>query len=73
MYTHRKDLQIMPLENEMKTPKSFVGVSGVLNRAFAIILPMYIGMGLFGYLNYGDAIEDTITLNLETNGQTDAM
>lgn len=64
----------MPLENEMKTPKSFVGLTGVLNRAFVIIVFLYIGMGLFGYLKYGDKIEDTITLNLETHGsQIDEM
>lgn len=63
----------MPLENEMKTPKSFVGTTGVLNRAFAIIVTMYIGMGLFGYLKYGDDIHDTITLNLETQTTLDEM
>lgn len=65
--------KIMPLENEMKTPKSFVGVTGVLNRAFALIVIMYIGMGLFGYLKYGDAIRESITLNLETNSNVDEM
>lgn len=54
----------MPLENEMKTPKSYVGKTGVLNRAFAVIVLLYITMGVFGYLRYGDSIKDTITLNL---------
>ncbi|XP_031630763.1 proton-coupled amino acid transporter-like protein CG1139 [Contarinia nasturtii] len=64
---------IMPLENEMKTPKSFVGVTGVLNRAFFIIVIMYVGMGVFGYLKYGAGIEDSITLNLSTNSQMDRI
>lgn len=64
---------IMPLENEMKEPKNFVGVTGVLNRSFALIVVMYIGMGLFGYLKYGDAIRPSITLNLETDTYMDEM
>lgn len=57
----------------MRTPKSYVGVTGVLNRAFIIIVVLYIGMGLFGYLKYGDAIRDSITLSLEINSKTDEM
>ncbi|XP_055311580.1 proton-coupled amino acid transporter-like protein CG1139 isoform X2 [Sitodiplosis mosellana] len=62
---------IMPLENEMRTPRSYVGVTGVLSRAFAVIVILYIGMGLFGYLKYGDVIRESITLNLEINDQID--
>lgn len=63
----------MPLENEMKKPKEFVGTTGVLNRAFLVILVLYIGMGLFGYLKYGNAIRDSITLNLELDDPIDEM
>lgn len=63
----------MPLENEMRTPHSYVGLTGVLSRAFIIIVVLYIGMGLFGYLKYGSAIGSTITLNLELNSQIDVM
>lgn len=63
----------MPLENEMKTPKSFVGLTGVLNRAFSLIVVMYVGMGLIGYLKYGDEIRESITLNLEANNYVDEM
>lgn len=48
----------------MRTPKSYAGITGVLNRAFAIIVALYITVGVFGYLRYGDDIKDTITLNL---------
>ncbi|XP_055297032.1 proton-coupled amino acid transporter-like protein CG1139 [Sitodiplosis mosellana] len=64
---------VIPLENEMKTPKSYVGLTGVLNRAFVIIVILYIGMGLFGYLKYGDAIRDSITLSLEINSKADEI
>lgn len=63
----------MPLENEMRTPKAYVGRTGVLNKGFAIIVALYIVMGLFGYLAYGNAIKSAITLNLQINNQTDEM
>ncbi|XP_055598119.1 proton-coupled amino acid transporter-like protein CG1139 [Uranotaenia lowii] len=55
---------ILPLENEMKTPKKFGGNFGVLNKAMVLIVTLYIGMGLFGYLNYGAESAGSITLNL---------
>lgn len=55
---------ILPLENEMKTPKAFGGSTGVLNRSMVLIVCLYVGMGLFGYLNYGDEAQGSITLNL---------
>lgn len=55
---------ILPLENEMKTPKNFGGSCGVLNNAMIVIVFLYVGMGLFGYLNYGSVVEGSITLNL---------
>lgn len=57
----------MPLENEMKTPKSFGGSIGVLNKSMFMIVILYIGMGLFGYLKYGSKSAGSITLNLPTN------
>lgn len=57
-------LQMLPLENEMKTPKAFVGTCGVLNQAMSVIVFLYVGMGFFGYLKYGDSIQGSITLNL---------
>lgn len=55
---------IMPLENEMRTPKSFGGNFGVLNRSMILIIFLYVGMGFFGYLKYGADIKGSITLNL---------
>lgn len=57
----------MPLENEMKTPKSFGGNFGVLNQSMVVTIILYAGMGLFGYLKYGDKIAASITLNLPRN------
>ncbi|XP_052752574.1 proton-coupled amino acid transporter-like protein CG1139 [Galleria mellonella] len=58
---------ILPLENEMKTPRDFVGKFGVLNRAMISIIILYVGMGLFGYLQYGDNAQGSITLNLPSD------
>lgn len=55
----------MPLENEMKTPKAFGGVFGILNIGMGTIIALYIGMGFLGYLSYGSEVESSITLNLE--------
>lgn len=63
-YLQRISFQIMPLENEMRTPKAFGGSTGVLNRSMIFIIFLYVMMGLFGYLNYGSDTKETITLNL---------
>lgn len=60
-------LQILPLENAMKTPKSFVGKFGVLNQAMVSIIILYVGMGFFGYLRYGEGSMGSITLNLPSD------
>lgn len=57
----------MPLENDMKTPREFRGVTGILNRAMVLIVSLYIGLGLLGYLKYGEDVEPTVTVNLPQN------
>ena len=54
----------MPLENEMKKPKSFMSNCGVLNIGMALNVILYVGMGLFGYIKFGKAVDATITTNL---------
>lgn len=57
----------MPLENEMKRPKDFRGSTGILNRAMCLVVTLYVGLGLCGYLKYGSSIKPTVTLNLPEN------
>jgi len=57
----------LPLENNMKTPKSFGGTFGVLNCAMVLIVALYVGMGFFGYMKYGSGALGSITLNLPSN------
>lgn len=55
---------MIPLENEMETPKSFGERFGVLHQSMSLITFLFAAMGLFGYLKYGDEIAGSITLNL---------
>ncbi|XP_034255798.1 proton-coupled amino acid transporter-like protein CG1139 isoform X2 [Thrips palmi] len=55
---------VIALENNMKTPRSFPGPTGVLNRAMVVIVALYTIMGFFGYVRYGDKAMGSITLNL---------
>lgn len=56
--------QVMPLENNMKSPRHFLGLGGVLNQGMAGVTLIYILLGFLGYLKYGDKTEGSITLNL---------
>ncbi|CAL4062977.1 unnamed protein product, partial [Meganyctiphanes norvegica] len=63
---------VLPLENKMRTPRSFGGWQGVLNTGMLTVVCLYAGMGFFGYLRYGSTVAGSITLNLpasETLGQ----
>lgn len=54
----------MPLENHMKSPQHFTGLCGVLNQGMSGVTLVYMLLGFFGYLKYGEAIEGSVTLNL---------
>ncbi|XP_059469500.1 proton-coupled amino acid transporter-like protein pathetic [Neocloeon triangulifer] len=58
---------VMPLENNMKNPRHFLGLAGVLNQGMAGVTLIYILLGFLGYLKYGDDTEGSITLNLPTD------
>ncbi|KAF5282182.1 hypothetical protein FQR65_LT02879 [Abscondita terminalis] len=59
---------ILPLENNMKTPQDFVGLTGVLNTVMVVVTALYTAVGFFGYLKYGDkATKGSITLYLPPN------
>lgn len=60
----------MPLENNMKTPESFLGTTGVLNKGMFVVVCLYSAFGFFGYLKFGDKVDGSITLNLP---QTDKL
>ncbi|XP_014370043.1 proton-coupled amino acid transporter-like protein CG1139 isoform X1 [Papilio machaon] len=55
---------VMPLENNMKTPRHFIGCPGVLNTGMFFVVSLYAFTGFFGYLKYGDMTSGSITINL---------
>lgn len=55
---------VLPLENKMKHPTDLKGWNGVLNTSMVIVICLYIAIGFFGYLKYGDDVLGSITLNL---------
>ncbi|XP_038216795.1 proton-coupled amino acid transporter-like protein CG1139 [Zerene cesonia] len=55
---------VLALEYNMEEPKRFVGLCGLFNVGMVIIVALYLSMGVFGYLKYGDEIAPSITLNL---------
>jgi proton-coupled amino acid transporter len=58
---------VLPLENQMRTPRELRGWNGVLNTSMIIVACLYIAVGFFGYLKYGDLVLGSITLNLPVN------
>jgi len=64
IYTFEGIGVILPLENQMKTPKDMKGWNGVLNTGMVIVSCLLIAVGFFGYLKFGDAVAGSITLNL---------
>lgn len=55
---------VLPLENEMKNPKKFGSVFGVLNASMLPISLLYTCVGLLGYMKYGEGTKGSITLDL---------
>jgi len=52
---------VLPIENEMKNPQHF---KYILPLGMLIVSFMYLGIGMLGYLKYGDNICGSVTLNL---------
>lgn len=48
----------------MEEPKRFVGMLGLYSIGMISIIVLYLVVGVFGYLKYGEEIKATITLNL---------
>ncbi|KPI91090.1 PREDICTED: proton-coupled amino acid transporter 4-like [Papilio xuthus] len=55
---------VMPVENEMSKPQHFLGCPGVLNIAMSAVAVLYGFVGFAGYLNFGEEVRGSLTLNL---------
>ncbi|KAJ8737446.1 hypothetical protein PYW08_000041 [Mythimna loreyi] len=58
---------ILALEYNMEKPREFTGLCGLFSIGMAIILAIYVALGVFGFLKYGMECEGSITLNLPQN------
>ncbi|KAG1673999.1 Proton-coupled amino acid transporter 1 [Nymphon striatum] len=64
IYTFEGIGMVLPLENKMKNPADFHGLTGVLNTGMVIVACLFCAVGFYGYLKFGDAVLGSITLNL---------
>ncbi|CAF0809722.1 unnamed protein product [Adineta steineri] len=55
---------VLPIQQKMKEPESYGGVTGVLNIGIIIVTTLYFFVGFFGYIRYGSDALGSITLNL---------
>ncbi|XP_071446204.1 proton-coupled amino acid transporter-like protein acs [Hetaerina americana] len=55
---------VLPLQNEMRYPKKFSSPFGVLNGGMTMVTLLLLTVGNLGYLQYGDGIKGSISLNL---------
>lgn len=60
-------MQVMPIENSMRTPKDYHGLTGVLNTSMCLVACLYCAVAFYGYLKFGDACLGSITLNLDND------
>ena len=44
--------------------QDMLGYNGVLNTSMTLVVALYVAMGFYGYLRYGETVDATITLNL---------
>ncbi|XP_064636410.1 proton-coupled amino acid transporter 1-like isoform X2 [Lineus longissimus] len=58
---------VIPIEMKMKTPQDFMGMTGVLNTGMVIVMCLYVAVGFFGYMKFGNAALGSITLNMPTD------
>ncbi|RWS05303.1 proton-coupled amino acid transporter 1-like isoform X1, partial [Dinothrombium tinctorium] len=55
---------VLPLQKDMIEPSAFPGLCGVLNTGMVIVTCLYVGMGFFGFLKFGNQVKGSVTLNL---------
>ncbi|XP_058127547.1 proton-coupled amino acid transporter 2-like [Anopheles ziemanni] len=55
---------VLPLENNMAQPRDFVAWNGVLNTGMTVVVCLYSAVGFYGYLQYGEQAQGSVTLNL---------
>ncbi|CAI2343929.1 unnamed protein product [Caenorhabditis sp. 36 PRJEB53466] len=64
LYALEGQAMVLPLENRMKKPEDMTGPFGVLSVGVGMVVVIYSFAGFFGFLAYGNNVQDSITLNL---------
>ncbi|CAI5442275.1 unnamed protein product [Caenorhabditis angaria] len=67
LYALEGQAMVLPLENRMKRPEDMTGPFGVLSIGVGMVVIIYSFAGFFGFLAFGDDVQDTVTLNLPNN------
>ena len=64
VYTFEGIALVLPLQKDMRRQDDFRGLTGLLNTGMVIVTLLYVAVGFYGYLKYGEEIRPSITLNL---------
>jgi len=48
----------------MRDPSAFPSIFGVLNVGMTIVCALYITIGFYGYIQFGDEAAGSITINM---------
>lgn len=57
---------ILPLRNKMRNPENFTSTFGVLNMTMVVVTSIFIFTGFIGYMRWGEDVEGSVTLNLNS-------
>ncbi|KAK0177380.1 hypothetical protein PV328_001441 [Microctonus aethiopoides] len=66
IYSFEAITLVLPLKNEMRIPSQFNSPLGVLNVGMVIVGAMFVSMGFLAYLQYGENVAGSVTLNLNS-------
>ncbi|VDO99325.1 unnamed protein product [Soboliphyme baturini] len=55
---------ISAIESRSLRPKNIIKWNGVLNTSCVLVAVLYIVLGFYGYVKFGDEVKGTVTLNL---------
>uniref|UniRef100_A0A915KXP5 Amino acid transporter transmembrane domain-containing protein n=1 Tax=Romanomermis culicivorax TaxID=13658 RepID=A0A915KXP5_ROMCU len=55
---------MLPIENKLRNPQEMTQNCGVLPAAMGLVSAIFLSLGFFGYVAFGDQVQSTITLNM---------
>ncbi|KAL6729286.1 hypothetical protein Aduo_000357 [Ancylostoma duodenale] len=70
IYAFEGQAMVLALENRLRHPSDMVGLNGVLCTSMNLVMLLYVFLGFYGYLTFGPAVADSLTLNLPNSSWT---